>query len=170
MNWLDWSLLAILVFAGIRGFRRGFVVELASLVGVILGIWAASRYNAKVAALIGLDPGHEVVSFAITFVAVLVLVHLMAKLITKAMDLAMLSLPNKVAGVFFGILRSVFVLSVLLNLLASRSGGKMPPGRTAERSVLYGPVRAFAPWIVPALGESKWLQRAMDEVGQGVGS
>ncbi len=171
MNWLDWAFLAILAIAAIRGFFRGIVVELASLLGIVLGIWAAARYNEKVAAWVGLNPDREVVSFAIAFVAVMLLAHLLAKLITKGLDLAQLGFPNKVAGVLFGVLRSAFILSVMANIVVARTGGN---GALSERmctnSVLCGPVRAFAPLIVPALGESKWLQRAIDEVKGGAGA
>ncbi len=163
MNWLDWTLLALLAMAAVRGFFRGFVVELASLAGIIIGIWAASGYNARVAAWVGLDTGSEAVSFLITFIAVLILVHLLAKVITKAMDLAMLGLPNKVAGTVFGVLRSAFILSVVLNLLASRAETTgMVPQETLDGCKLYRPLRSFAPFIVPALGESRWVQEAVD--------
>ena len=79
MNWLDWTLVALLGTAAVRGFFRGFVVEIASLLAVILGIWVAARYNARVAGWIGLDTHHEVISFIITFIAILILVHLLAK-------------------------------------------------------------------------------------------
>ena len=163
MNWLDWILLAWLTFAAIRGFMRGFVVEVASLVGVIAGIWAAARFNARVAEWIGLDAGHEVISFIVTFLLVLFAIHLLAKLITKAMDLAMLGLPNKVAGTLFGVVRVAFILSVLLNVLMARAElvGTVSPA-TLEGSRLYAPLRAFAPMIVPALGETKWVQQALD--------
>ncbi|MBK9058425.1 MAG: CvpA family protein [Flavobacteriales bacterium] len=88
MNWLDWTLLALLAAAAIRGFFRGFIVEIASLVAVVLGIWVASRYNAHVASWVGMDAQHEVISFIVTFIGVLILVHLLAKVLTKAMDLA----------------------------------------------------------------------------------
>ncbi len=166
MNGLDWALSALLAFAAVRGFSRGFVVELASLLGIIIGIWVASRYNARVATWAGLDPAHEIIPFLITFIIVLVLVHLLAKVITKAMDMAMLGLPNKVAGTVFGLLRSAFVLSVLLNLLLVRPGAKdMFPAGVVEGSVLIGPMRALAPFVVPAWSENRWFHQATDEVG-----
>lgn len=163
MNWLDWTLLAMLTFAAIRGFMRGFVVEVASLLAVIGGIWVAAHYNGRVAAWIGMDASHEVLTFIITFLLVLVVVHLLAKVITKAMDLVMLGLPNKVAGTLFGALRAAFILSVLLNILMARAelAGTVSP-TTLEGSRLYAPLRAFAPMIVPALGETKWVQQALD--------
>ena len=163
MNWLDWTLLALLAAAAVRGFFRGFVVEIASLVAVILGIWVASRYNARVAAWVGMDAQHEVISFIVTFIGVLIVVHLMAKVITRAMDLAMLGLPNKVAGTFFGALRAAFVLSVALNILMARAEiSGLVPQETLDGSTLYRPLRAFAPFIVPALGDTRWVQDAID--------
>jgi len=179
MNWLDWVLLALLAAAAVRGFFRGFVVELASLMALVLGIWAASRYNAAVAAWIGLDPRHEVISFLVTFIGVLVAIHLLAKLITKVMDLAQLGLPNKVAGLLFGALRAAFVLSVALNfvlsvalniLMVRTEVSGLIPHRTLEQSMLFPSLRAFAPMIVPALGDTQWLkdglQALKDEVGR----
>ncbi len=165
MNWLDWTLLILIGAAAVKGFFRGFVVEIASLMAVILGIWVATRYNARVAAWVGMDAEHEVLSFIVTFIGVLVLVHLLAKLITKAMDMAMLGLPNKVAGTLFGAIRSAFVLSVVLNILMARAEVTgIIPQETLENSTLYTPLRAFAPFIIPALGDTRWVQDAIDAV------
>lgn len=165
MNGLDWALIIVLVFAAFRGFFRGFVVELASLLAVILGIWIAVHYNARVAAVVGLDADQEVISFIITFFAVLVIVHIMAKLITKGLDMAMLGLPNKVAGTLFGAIRSAFMLSVILNILAFSSGGVgIIPKGIVDGSVLYRPLRAFAPMLVPALAETGWMEDAVEAV------
>ncbi|MCC6840161.1 MAG: CvpA family protein [Flavobacteriales bacterium] len=170
MNWLDWVLLALLVAAAVQGFFRGLVVEAASLLALFLGIWAASRYNARVAAWAGLGPEQEVISFMITFIAILLVVHLLAKVLTKALDLAMLALPNKVAGLFFGALRGAFMLSVVLNLLSATAGSSsVISKKTVEGSALYGPLQAFAPLLVPALGNGKWLNRAVDAVQEAVG-
>ena len=165
MNWLDWTLLILIGAAAVKGFFRGFVVEIASLVAVILGIWVATRYNARVAAWVGMDAQHEVMSFILTFIGVLIIVHLLAKVITKAMDMAMLGLPNKVAGTLFGAIRSAFVLSVVLNILMARAEVTgIVPKETLENSTLYTPLRAFAPFIVPALSDTRWVQDAIDAV------
>lgn len=163
MNGLDWALIVALSFSAVRGFFRGFVVELASLLAVVIGIWIAVHYNARVAAWVGLEPDKEVIPFIITFIAVLVVVHIMAKLITKGLDMAMLGLPNKIAGTLFGALRSAFMLSVVLNILAAMaSGGGIIPKGMVDGSALYRPLRAFAPAIVPALGETVWVEDAVD--------
>ena len=171
MNWLDWLLLALLGAAAVRGFFRGFVVEVAALVALVLGIWVAARYNAKVAAWTGLDAEHEAIAFIITLIGVMVVVHVLARVLTKVMDMAMLGLPNKVAGTVFGALRSAFVLSVLLNILMVRGETSgIVPAEVLQESVLYPPVRAFAPFIVPALGETRWVQDAVEAVREHTGA
>lgn len=44
-NLLDYIILAILIGVGIKGFTRGFIKATASILGVLLGIYAGSHYN-----------------------------------------------------------------------------------------------------------------------------
>lgn len=170
MNWLDILLLVLLGIAAVKGFFHGFIVEACSLLGLVLGIWAGVHLNAQAAEWIGLDPDQEVLSFVVVFVAVLVGMHLIGKGLTKVIDIAQLSLPNKLAGVLFGAVRSAFVLSVLLNILFAKEAAAWTPKKeTREGSALYEPLRAFAPMIVPALEESKWVRKAIKDVQRKVG-
>jgi membrane protein required for colicin V production len=158
MNWLDWLVLLVLALAAFKGFQRGFIVELASLVALVLGIWAAVHVSDRVAAL----------AFLVTFIAVLLAVHLLARGLTALVDLAQMGLPNKLVGIFFSVLRSAFSLSVAFNLLVGYSEGTMPPANVREASRFYAPIRAFAPMLVPALGDTKWVRYAVEELKEGV--
>ncbi|MBL7939805.1 MAG: CvpA family protein [Flavobacteriales bacterium] len=168
MNWLDWVLIALVAFAAIKGFSRGFIVEVCSLLALVLGIWAGTHFSERVADAIGLGSKNSAVAFLVTFLIVLVGVHLLARFLTTLIDIAQLSLPNKVAGVLFGALRQAFTLSIALNLLASFSSDALPSTQACADSTLYAPFKAFAPLIVPALGQTKWLEHALDELGKGV--
>lgn len=167
MNWLDWALIALVVFAAIKGFTRGFIVEVCSLLALVLGIWAGIHFSDRVAEAIGLETKNAAIAFIVTFLIVLVGVHLLARFLTTVVDIAQLSLPNKVAGVLFGALRQAFTLSIAINLFAGYSGDALPPSNAREDSALYDPVKAFAPLVIPALGQTKWLQHALDEVQEG---
>jgi membrane protein required for colicin V production len=164
MNWLDWLLLGILAWAAIQGFQRGFIIELASLVALVVGIWAAVHFSDRFAAAVGIDAENTALAFLLTFLAVLLVVHLLARFLTTLIDIAQLGVPNKLAGIVFGMLRSAFSLSVALNLLVGYSEGAMPAEPVREGSRTYAPLRAFAPLIVPVLGETKWVKDAVDAV------
>ena len=170
VNWLDIVLLVLLSFAAFKGFCNGFIRELASLVVWVAGIWAAIHLSDQVAGWIGLDPGQALTAFLITLFMVIVGVHLLGRALTMAIDAAQLSMPNKLAGVGFGALRQAFMLSVLLNLaMATTSHGLTDQvKKAAEGSVLFMPLHAFAPLLIPALGETKWVRKAVDRVQQEV--
>ncbi|MBK9176313.1 MAG: CvpA family protein [Flavobacteriales bacterium] len=159
MNWLDIVLFLVLAGAAWKGFRRGFLIELASLLGLVLGIWVGVHFSDRVTAALDLEVKHAAVAFLITFVLVLLLVLLLGHLLTKLMDIAQLSLPNKVAGIAFGVLRSAFALSIALNLLLGFSDGAFPPEQVRKGSSLFSPMRSFAPMVVPQLEETKWLKQ-----------
>ncbi len=167
MNWLDWSLLLLLGLAAFKGFQRGFIIELSALLALALGIWAASRLSERVALAIGIGDENAALAFLVTFLAVLLLVHLLARFLTTLIDLAQLGLPNKLAGIALGTLRSAFVLSVMLNLLVGYTEGAVPPAEARAGSSLHAPLRGFAPLLVPALGNTKWVQWAVGEVRAG---
>lgn len=159
MNWLDIVLLIILGSAAWKGFQRGFLIELASLAGLVLGIWAGIHLHQDVTEALDLDIRHEAIAFLITFAIVIGLVVLLGHLLTKIIDIAQLSLPNKVAGIAFGVLRSAFALSIAMNLIVAFSEGRMPPPPIRTASVLCDPISAFAPLVVPALNDAKWIAR-----------
>ena len=166
MNWLDWLLTALLALAAFKGFQRGFIVELSSLVAFILGIWIAVQASDRVGSILGIAAEQSALAFLLTFVLVLVAVLLRARGRTTLIDLAQLGLANKLAGSVFGVLRSAFTLSILLNLLAAWSDGTMPSREAREGSTLYGPVQAFAPFILPPLGGTKWVEQAVEQFKQ----
>ena len=157
-------MVAFLAMAAFKGFQRGFIIELASLVALVLGIWAGIHLSERVTAALGLEVESAALAFLITFILVLVAVHLLARFLTKLIDLAQLGIPNKLAGILFGVVRSAFVLSIVLNLLASYTEGNFPPEEVRQGSTLHAPIRAFAPLLVPALEETKWVRRVMDAV------
>lgn len=166
MNWLDWLLIALLLFAAFKGFARGFIVEVCSLLALVMGVWVAARFSLRFAEAVGLGADKETLAFILTFLAVLVAVHLLARFLTTLIDIAQLGMPNKLAGTLFGVLRSAFTLSIMLNLLVGWTDDAFPPQSVREESTLHPPIRAFAPLLIPSLGETKWVKEAIDRVKQ----
>lgn len=166
MNWLDWTIAGLLALAAFRGFTKGLVIELVSLLALLLGAWAGVRFGPRVMVALGLEADSALLAFIVTFVLVLVAAHLLARLLTGVIDLAMLSTPNKLAGALFAALRSAFAISIMLNLLNGYTAGDKPSVEAREGSVLYPPVRAFAPLVFGPLGGTKWLEDVAERVRQ----
>lgn len=168
MNGLDPILIAPLVLAAWKGFRRGLLIEAAALLGLVLGIWAGLRLSGRVVAALGLEVEGAAAAFLITFALVLAAVVLLGRLATAAADLAQLGLPNRIGGLAFGALRSAFALSVALNLLQGWSAGRVPSPQARAASGLFAPIRALAPMAVPALEDAPWMQGAEERIRQGL--
>jgi len=164
MNWLDLLLLVLLGIAAFKGFTRGFIIEVCSLLALVLGIWAGVHLSGRVGEAIGLDADRTAIAFLATFVLVLIGTYLLGRGLTKLIDIAQLGFPNKLAGIGFGVLRSAFTLSIVLNLLIGWSSGAMPSAEARDASSLHDPVRGLAPFVVPALGETKWVRDVVDQL------
>ncbi len=119
MSFLDIVLGLLLAYGLYKGLKNGLFVELASLIALIAGIFGAIRFS-----YIAGDYLHEhmqwderyinLAAFIATFIAIVILVHLAGKLLTRIADFAMLGLLNKIAGGLFGTLKVAIILGALL--------------------------------------------------------
>jgi len=142
MPLLDILLALPLLYLVFVGWKRGLVREVATLVGVLAGIWAAVHLSQQVAPLLGLDgESSTLMAFLVTFIAALVLSYLLGKAVEGLMKAAKLSLLNRLLGALTGAAKALVVLSVLLNFVVMVDGKEMIlKPETKEKSLLYKPV------------------------------
>ena len=157
MNSLDIILGIFLVIGLIQGLRKGFFIELASLVGLILGVVGAIYFSQIVAGfLISFTSWEEqtlnLVSFAVTFIVIVIIVSFIARILTKAADIIALGVLNKLMGSLFGLIKTAFFLSVLLLFINSiEKEMSFMDQEKKEASILYKPVASLAPMVLPKL-------------------
>lgn len=157
MNILDIILLVPLLWLAYRGFKRGLIIELASLIALILGIFAAIHFSWFAGDLLkdyfNLEEKYlALVSFAITFIAVVLAVYAVGKLIEKVVDMVALGFLNKIFGAMFGVLKAALFLSVILLVLTSLDKNeKVLTPKAKENSVLYVPIASIVLYIIPRL-------------------
>ncbi|MFZ0489343.1 MAG: CvpA family protein [Salegentibacter sp.] len=157
MNTVDIILALILLYGFIRGFMRGFLGEVASLIGIIAGIFGAIHFSYFAGEFLrrhlDWDPEYVyLLAFAITFLVIVIAISLVGKVLTKIAGLAALGMLNRIFGAFFGFLKVAFVLSVILMFFnASRQDFELIPDKTLENSVLLPPVEAVAPVLLPTI-------------------
>lgn len=142
MTVLDILLGLPLLFLIFMGWKKGLVREVATLAGVLVGIWASVHLSQQVAPLLGLDGESAVlIAFIVTFLVALVLTYLLGRCIEGLMKAAKLSVLNRLSGALLGAAEALCILAVLLNFLVMIDGNEMilKPA-TKEKSVLYKPV------------------------------
>ena len=118
MNVLDIILAIPLCYFIFKGWRRGLIFELAALVGIIVGCWAAIHFSAWIAELLNLEgDGALLIAFFITFMGVVVGSYFLGKAIEGIIKMVKANFLNKLLGALVGMAKCLCVLSVLLNFI-----------------------------------------------------
>lgn len=155
MNWVDIVIGIILILAFLSGYKKGLFVTLASLVGIIAGVFGAIYFSDFAGSYISrwFDLGDQITklaSFAVTFSIIVLLVSLAGKFLTKIADFAALGLLNKLLGGVFSVLQYAFIMSVFFMFFdGPNSTGYVISEEKKSESRLYGPVASLAPMIMP---------------------
>lgn len=164
MNHVDIVLILILALGVWSGFKKGFIVSFFDVIGLGLGVYGGIHFSdafaewLKTEFNIGID-WLPFSAFLVTLLLILLVVHLLAKAITKALKLAMLGTVNKVGGALFGLARSVLFLSLaLLFIHPLNKKSQFVSDEALEASVLYTPIYLTATTVIPALLTSDFFE------------
>ena len=121
MNTLDIAFLVVIAFFTLRGLYRGLLIEVASLVGVVLGFFLANRYYLDVASLtkefIVSQGWAETISYLLIFVACVVLVTLLAKLLKTLLAVALTAWLDHLVGCLVGLAKGAVICCIVLLVL-----------------------------------------------------
>ena len=153
---IDIAILVIAIWLAYKGFSKGFVTELASLVALILGIYGAIHFSVLLndtVASIGISERFvPILSFALTFILILLVVHLIAKIITKLIDALSLSFLNKLGGAIFGAIKGLLICTIIVvfvNKLDQRISFMSEDMK--KESNFYSPMVEFGENIFPKI-------------------
>jgi membrane protein required for colicin V production len=159
MNTLDIILAIMLLLFAIGGFRQGFIIGLATLAGLFLGIWASMHFSGYTGHflkdIVHLHTRHLVlISFIFTFLVVLILTFILGKILETFIKVVALGLVNKLAGAVFGIVKGCLILSAVLYLIVSiDTGSQFLSHKQRSESKLYKPIAFIFPAILPFVKE-----------------
>lgn len=157
MNYLDIIIALPLLWGAYKGFTKGLIIEAASLAALLLGIYGAIKFSGITSDFLVEKCNFNsqylhIVSFAITFILIVIAVHFIARLINKLVKAVALGFVNRLFGVIFGILKWAFIISVLLVVInkVDKKVNFISP-EIKNESILYQPLSNFAPSIIPSL-------------------
>jgi len=120
MNFLDIGILSVAAIFFVKGFFRGFVYELVTVAGLILGYLISITYLGLLTNLVlKFFPTFpesivRLVSFFVLFVGTNLLLRLVANILTKTLKVAMLGWLNRLFGGVLGILKSIFIMGIIV--------------------------------------------------------
>ncbi len=153
---LDIGILVITLWLGYKGFTKGIIIELASLVALALGVYGAIHFSKLLTPYIigfGISEKYTpILSFAATFILILLVIHLLAKLITKLIDALSLSFLNKIGGALFGALKGLLICTVII-LYVNKIDQRISflSSEMKEESIFYNPMLGIGENVFPKI-------------------
>lgn len=156
---VDLILLILFVPAIIGGIRKGFIQQLAGLIALILGIWAGYHFSYFLSGKLNIwlhsaSSLVNILSFALIFIAVLIIVSLIGQFVSGVVKLAFLGWLDKILGIIFSIIKTAFILSIVIYILNSLDSlWSFLPKEDLAKSGFYSIIEQIAPKIFPYLKE-----------------
>lgn len=124
MNTLDIIILLVLALGLLAGLRSGFIKQVLGIAGLIVAIILAIQFmdpvGSGVGAMLGVQSATTpLIGFGVIFLAVQVVVQLLARVLRKAARAMFLGPVDRILGGVIGGLKACLVLSMIFVALAS---------------------------------------------------
>jgi len=160
---MKWDLFDIIIalpllWAIYRGWVKGFILQLATLVALVVGIWGAQELTNVLVPY--LKAHHQVTSqyarvtvFAICLLVLFGMIYLLGWILTKFVKIVALGIPNRLAGVVFSLLKYALMLCFAVFYLdrLNNTFNFMEP-TLPQGSFFYFPMLKVANWIYVHIG------------------
>lgn len=162
MYWLDIVLAIPMAWFIYKGFRKGLIFELSSLIGLVVGIYCSIKFSKYVSTLIGIEGEYSIlVAFFITFIAVYLLSLFLGKCIEGLMKMMKMGIMNNILGSVFGLLKCVCMLSVVMYYVVLIDFDKIIiTDKTREQSLFYQPIERTGNLLIGTLKD--YVQEAKE--------
>ena len=151
------DILMIIAFGigAVIGFMKGFIKQLASIWGLIVGLLAAKALYAGLAeklcpTVTDSMTFAQILAFLIIWIAVPLGFTLVASLLTKALEAISLGWLNRWLGSGLGALKYLLLVSLLVGVIEFvDEEDKLISKTKKEESVLYYPIKSFGGIFFP---------------------
>lgn len=157
MEIIDIIILVLVGVGIIQGLMKGFLKQLAAIVGLVAGLLIARALFGVVAQHVVDALGTsvtiaQILSFILIWVIVPLICILIASVLTKALDAINLGWLNRLAGGMFGAIKMLLLAGLAIHVLEYIDPKSEIISETKkDTSMLYGTVKDFSDIFFPVL-------------------
>tara|TARA_B100001059_G_C17566782_1_gene442911 strand:- start:111 stop:632 length:522 start_codon:yes stop_codon:yes gene_type:complete len=166
LNYLDIFIASLLVFGFVRGYSKGLVMELSSVLALILGVYGSIKFSDFTFIFFSknfpelikdIDENYlKIASFVFTFLFIIVLISIVGKGVTKILKMVFLGFINKILGGCFGSLKFTLFISLFLVFFDSlNSSFNLVESSVLETSYFYDPIKEVGNKLIEFFNSNK---------------
>lgn len=152
MNYIDIIIAIVLFLFGLKGFRKGLIIEVVTLLAFGVGIYGAMHFSDFTAEhlqeVMNVNPKYlNTIAFALTFILLVIFVNLIGKAVTNLVKAMNLGFWNKVGGFLFGVAKGVLLCSIVILVLNNLQMAGLVKEEVKKESCLYPYVEKTVPYL-----------------------
>lgn len=167
LNWIDWAIIVILILNMFLGLKRGFIIQILDILGILVGLYLGFSYYEEAGNwLYGAIPIQippfiwNIIGFVLLFVLGKLIFVIIGGLLGKVDKLPGVSWVNSFTGAVFWLIKGVILICVLLLLLDAfqvtpfkepMQNSKLIPTFEGYTAVIYSAVAKIMPEDIPRI-------------------
>ncbi len=166
---LDLIVIVALCIAAFRGYQKGLLMALLSVVGTVLGVLVAFKFTTIVITQPFMEPYRDtpwlsVMVFALLVSLTVLVVNIIGRLLEKSLQIAMLGWVNRLGGILLYLMLYLFVISCFITLSGRISANWK---KSMEQTASYSWIAPVAPAVITLAGKvSPWIKSALNDLDQ----
>jgi len=151
---IDFIFAILIIFACIKGYSKGLIMALFSMIAFIIGLAAALKLSTMVAGWMQNSTNISTkwlpfIAFALVFFAVVLLVNWGGKLVQKTFETILLGWVNRIGGVILYAALYTIIFSIFLFYAEKVS---LIKADVIESSVTYSFIQPWGPKVMNGFG------------------
>lgn len=154
-NYFDVTIGAIVLILGIKGLINGFIKEVFGLVGLVAGVYFASRFSETAAALIDTNFLHlentsllKLIGFLAVLTVIWVGATLLGSIFSRLSDASGLGFLNRLFGFIAGGGKYFIIFALIVTALSNVALIKDNLEKYVKESVLYPYLKATGSYLI----------------------
>lgn len=125
MNYIDIIVLVIIVFYALIGFWKGFIPQLFQFAGIFCAFYFNTPLSKFISGIISEEPEGVILMLVqiAAFFLIFAVFFITGLILSKTFDLVLTSIPNRIAGIIFGVLNGFLVVCFIFLVVRSFGSG-----------------------------------------------
>jgi membrane protein required for colicin V production len=165
MKVVDTLILIASLWFAFQGFRKGFVDGVFSLLAIVAGGWTMVAFSDTTYAwLAWKGENARIAASGITFIAVVIIVFMLGKIVKGLIRIVLPDLLDKLAGIVLGVSKVLLFFGFVFHLIASVDvSEKILTQQAKNASFFYKPSVALANFLIPHIKKLKGIESEKKE-------